>query len=34
MATIYEIYNRNKTKDRDALVIDRINHYMRNNITN
>lgn len=32
MATIYEIYNRNKTKDRDALVLDRINHYMRNNI--
>lgn len=32
MSTIYEIYNRNKVKDRDKIVIDRINHYVRNNI--
>lgn len=32
MSTIYEIYNKAKTSDRDKIVLDRINYYISRNI--
>lgn len=32
MATIYEIYKRNRTPDRDRVVLDRINNWMSDNM--
>lgn len=32
MATIYEVYKRTKTNDRDSVVLDRINYWMSKNI--